>query len=111
LKKLLKTIKDTGGNLMDKFKFVGGNTGISLSDIGSAEGFFDNLQNALGDKFGDLRPLGLNELASYEIAGFKMNNDVIRVSIKYGGTTHPDGYTIEMKWGSQSSSTIKIRIF
>ena len=72
-----------------------------MEDIVSPEGFFDDFENAIKSIYDDVKILDASELASYELAGFKFKNGVIRVSIKYGGITTPEGYTLEMKWGSQ----------
>ena len=100
--KFLGVIKSTGGNVLDKLKYVDDATGINLSDIGSPDGFFDDFQNAIAEVFDDLEILGLEDLAPYELAGFKFNNNVIRVSIKTGGNT-TDGYTLQIKWGNQGN--------
>ncbi len=41
--KLLQTIKGTGGNILDKFKWKGGNIGAELLDVGDPLDFWDGL--------------------------------------------------------------------
>jgi hypothetical protein len=106
IEKLLGVVKNHAGKLIGKFKWKSG-VGIEMSDIASPEGFFDDFQDALGSIFSDLTILTPPQLAQYELAGFKCNNNVIKVTIKYGGNTNPNGYTLELKYAN--NPPIKLR--
>ncbi|MBK9151969.1 MAG: hypothetical protein IPM26_13670 [Saprospiraceae bacterium] len=107
IEKFLTAIKGTGGNILDKFKWKNNSVGAELFNVGVAETFWDNIENSFSSLpgFTLLQPL---ELAQYEIAGFKINNGVIRISIKYGGNTNPNGHTIELKYANNPPFKIRI---
>ncbi len=100
--KVLNTIKNHIDDILENVAWKK-NIGIELNGVLSPEGFFDDLQDELADLFNDIEILTPSQLAQYEIDGFKVNNGVIRVSIKTGGSTIPDpnGYTLEMKFGNK----------
>ena len=84
--------------ILGKFNWKSG-VGVEISGVGSPEQFWDDLQS----QFPSATILPLNQLAPYEIAGFRINgtgSGQIRFSIKYGGNSNPNGYTIEIKLGS-----------
>ena len=107
IEKFLSVIKNTGGNVLDKFKWVSNNVGAEIKDIGNAETFWDNIENNFSTIPGFTLLLP-TELAPYEISAFKFNNGVIRVSIKYGGNTNPNGYTIELKYANNIPFKIRL---
>ena len=84
-------------------------SGIELFDIGSPEGFFDTFETQIKTAFDDVQIMTPVELAPFELAGFKFNNNVVRVTSKTGGNTNPDGYTIVLRYGSNNSKLVKRR--
>ena len=100
---LLKTIKAQSGNVMDNFQWVSTDVGAKLTGV-DPFAFFDSFQKS----FPTVLVIPINKLAPYEIAGFTIGNEYgTRVSIKYGGNTNPNGYTLEIKLPSGRITKIR----
>lgn len=103
---ILETVSKRGGKIIDSFKYKDKRVGATLNNLDSPEGFFDDFQRL----FPNVREIPSSQLrstSSYtELAGFRSGQ--LRVIIKYGGTTFPDGYTLEAKNGG--APIFKIRL-
>ncbi len=82
-----------GENLYNRFKWKNNNVGAELFDIDEPFEFWDDFEAM----FPNAQVIPTNQLMPSELAGFKLNGGQFRCSIKYGGNTHPNGFTIEIK--------------
>ncbi|MFN4256480.1 MAG: hypothetical protein ACK4Q5_15875 [Saprospiraceae bacterium] len=88
---MYQVLRNRVDDIYAKFEWVNNDVGAKLSG-GNALEIWDDLE----DVFPNATILSPSQLAPYEIAGIKLNNGT-RISIKYGGNTNPNGYTIEFK--------------
>lgn len=91
---MYQVLRNRVDDIYAKFEWVNNDVGAKLFG-GNALEIWDDLE----DVFPNATILSPSQLAPYEIAGIKLNNGT-RISIKYGGNTNPNGYTIEFKTNS-----------
>lgn len=107
IRSFLKVVDDKAGGLLAKIN-VSKKGGLIIDDVSDPVGFYDALEQELGDFFSDIQVLPPTSLATYELAGFTFNNGVYKVTIKYGGNTNPNGYSIELRRANTLIAKIRL---